>query len=128
MGWYIHSNLWEILFLGLHAWEQLSSLFIKTAHVWKHLPSGKLSSRLSLTWELIQAALSRGRGSAEQRVGIKLCHNANWQGLLFWESRLAGIQAPCLTTDFQGVCPFKHTRVTLESQGTAVRVYIDIKE
>lgn len=106
MGWYIYSNLWEILFLGQHAWEQLSSLFIKTACTLKHLPSGKLSSWLTLTWELIQAAKVHGQGSTEQHVGIRLFHNTNWQRLLFWESCSAGIQALCLTTDFQGVCPF----------------------
>lgn len=129
MRWYIYSNLWEILFLGLHAWDQLSSLFIKTACTLKHLPSGKLSSWLTLTRELIQAALVRGQGSTEQCVGIRLFHNTNWQGLLFWESCSAGIQALCLTTDIQGVCPFllnKH--MMLKSQGTTVHIYIYINE
>ena len=95
----------------------------------KHLPAGKLSSRLTLTRELIQAAVVRGQGSTEQHVGIRLFHNTNWQGLLFWEPCSAGIQTLCLTTDFQGVCPFllnKH--MMLESQGTAVHIYIQINK
>jgi len=121
MGWYTYSNLWEILFLGLHAWKQLSSLFIKTACTLKHLPSGKLSSWLTLTWELIQAAEVCEQGSTEQCVGIRLFHNTNWQQLLFWESGSAGIQALCLTTDFQGACPFPlNKQKMLESQGTTV--------
>lgn len=121
MGWYTYSNLWEILFLRLHAWKQLSSLFIKTACTLKHLPSGKLSSWLTLTWELIQAAEVCEQGSTEQCVGIRLFHNTNWQQLLFWESGSAGIQALCLTTDFQGACPFPlNKQKMLESQGTTV--------
>lgn len=125
----MYSSLWEILFLGLHAWKQLSSPFIKTACTLKHLPSGKLPSWLTLTWELIQAASVCGQGYTEQCVRIRLFHNTNWQGLLFWESCSAGIQALCLTTDFQGVCPFllnKHRM--LESQGTTVHMYIDMNE
>lgn len=125
----MYSSLWEILFLGLHAWKQLSSLFIKTACTLKCLPSGKLPSWLTLTWELIQAALVCGQGYTEQCVRIRLFHNTNWQGLLFWESCSAGIQAHCLTTDFQGVCPFllnKH--MMLESQGTTVYMCIYMNE
>lgn len=125
----MYSSLWEILFLGLRAWKQLSSLFIKTACTLKCLPSGKLPSWLTLTWELIQAALVCGQGYTEQCVRIRLFHNTNWQGLLFWESCSAGIQAHCLTTDFQGVCPFllnKH--MMLESQGTTVHIYIYMHE
>lgn len=65
------------------------------------------------------------QGSTEQCVGIRLFHNTNWQQLLFWESGSAGIQALCLTTDFQGACPFPlNKQKMLESQGTTVHTYM----
>lgn len=70
-----------------------------------------------------------GQGYTEQCVRIRLLHNTDWQGLLFWESCSAGIQAHCLTTDFQGVHPFPlNKHMMLESQGTTVLMDIYMNE
>lgn len=71
----------------------------------------------------------RGQGFTEQQAGIRLFHNTNWQGLLFWESCSDRIQALCLTTDFQSVCPFLLNKHMMpESQDTTVHVCIHINE